>query len=74
MQNRWKFEFICIYQNIKLSILEIKLSIMMTSKEIEISLTSRKEMWLLKNLKNVVFSLKDTSVFYFNLLNILTYF
>lgn len=47
---------------------------MMTSKEIEISLTSRKEMWLLKNLKNVVFSLKDTSVFYFNLLNILTYF
>lgn len=46
----------------------------MTSKEIEISLTSRKEMWLLKNLKNVVFSLKDTSVFYFNLLNILTYF
>lgn len=44
---------------------------MMTSNEI--SLTSRKEMWLLKDLKNVAFSLKDTSVFYFNHLNILTY-
>lgn len=44
---------------------------MMTSNEI--SLTSRKEMWLLKNLKNVVFSLNDASVFYFNQLNILTY-
>lgn len=37
---------------------------MMTSNEI--SLTSRKEMWLLKNLKNVGFSLNDALVFYFN--------
>ena len=38
-----------------------------------IQLELRKEMWLLKNLKNVVFSLNDASVFYFNQLNILTY-
>ena len=45
---------------------------MMTSNEI--SLTSRKEMWLLKNLKNVIFSLKDGLIFYFNHINILAYF